>query len=62
VSPSELFKDRAGVILMIEDLFNWPHASSWVSFALAGPISERLPSTGSGEMAGVHVPILQEAG
>jgi hypothetical protein len=44
VSPSELFKDRAGVSLMIEDLFKWPHASSWVSFASAGPISERLLS------------------
>jgi hypothetical protein len=33
--------------------FNWPHASSWVSFASVGPIPERPPRNGSGEMARV---------
>jgi hypothetical protein len=33
--------------------FNWPHASSWVSFASVRPIPERLPRNGSGEMARV---------
>jgi hypothetical protein len=33
--------------------FNWPHASSWVSFASVGPIPEQLTRTGSGEMARV---------
>jgi hypothetical protein len=33
--------------------FNWPHASSWVSFASVGPIPEQLARTGSGEMARV---------
>jgi hypothetical protein len=31
--------------------FNWPHASSWVSFASVGPIQESPPCNGSGEMA-----------
>jgi hypothetical protein len=33
--------------------FNWPHASSWVNFASVGPIPERPPHNGSGEMARV---------
>jgi hypothetical protein len=33
--------------------FNWPHASSWVSFASVGPIPERPSRNGSGEMARV---------
>jgi hypothetical protein len=33
--------------------FNWPHASSWVSLASAGPIPERSARNGSGEMARV---------
>jgi hypothetical protein len=37
--------------------FNWPYASSWVrgpfSFASVGPISERPPHNGSGEMVRV---------
>jgi hypothetical protein len=33
--------------------FNWPHASSWVSFASVGPIPERPPRNGSGEMTRV---------
>jgi hypothetical protein len=42
--------------------FNWPHASSWVSLALAGPILERLARNGSGEMVRVLCIHLQEAG
>jgi hypothetical protein len=53
VSPSESLKDRADVGLLIEDPFNWPHASSWVSFASVRPILERPPRNGSGEMARV---------
>ena len=30
--------------------FNWSHASSWVSFALVGPIPERPTRNGGGEM------------
>jgi hypothetical protein len=33
--------------------FNWPHASSWVSFASGIPIPERPTRNGSGEMARV---------
>jgi hypothetical protein len=33
--------------------FNWPHASSWVSFASSRPIPERPTRNGSGEMARV---------
>jgi hypothetical protein len=33
--------------------FNWPHASSWVSFASDRPIPERPPHNGSGEMTRV---------
>jgi hypothetical protein len=33
--------------------FNWPYVSSWVSFASVGPIPERPPRNGSGEMARV---------
>jgi hypothetical protein len=33
--------------------FNWPHASSWISLASAGPIPERSARNGSGEMARV---------
>jgi hypothetical protein len=33
--------------------FNWPHASSWVSLASAGPIPEQLARIGSGEMVGL---------
>jgi hypothetical protein len=33
--------------------FNWPYASSRVSFASVGPIPERPPRSGSGEMARV---------
>jgi hypothetical protein len=32
---------------------NWPHASSWVSFALGRPIPERSTRNGSGEMVRV---------
>jgi hypothetical protein len=53
VSSSESIKDRTDVGLLIEDLFNWPHASSWVSFASGRPIPERPTCNGSGEMARV---------
>jgi hypothetical protein len=33
--------------------FNCPHASSWANFASAGPITEQLARTGSGEIARV---------
>jgi hypothetical protein len=51
VSPSESLKDRC----RLDDRgpFNWPHASSWVSFASVGLILERLPRNGSGEMTRV---------
>jgi hypothetical protein len=38
--------------------FNWPYASSWVSFASVGPIPERPPHNGSGEMARVACTLL----
>jgi hypothetical protein len=53
VSPSELLKDQADVGLLTEDHFNWPYASSWVSFTSVRPIPERPPRNGSGEMARV---------
>jgi hypothetical protein len=53
VSSSESLKDQVDVGLMVEDLFNWPHASLWISFASVGPIPERPPCNGSGEMARV---------
>jgi hypothetical protein len=53
VSPSESIKDRTDVGLMIDDLFNWSHASSWVSFAWGRLIPERPTRNGSGEMARV---------
>jgi hypothetical protein len=53
VSPCESIKDRLDVGLMIEDLFNWSHASSWVSFASGRLIPERPTHNGSGEMARV---------
>ena len=53
VSPSESIKDRTDVGLLTEDPFSWSHASSWVSFASVGPIPERPPRNGSGEMARV---------
>jgi hypothetical protein len=40
VSSSESIKDRLDVGLMIEDPFNWSHASSWVSFATCRLILE----------------------
>jgi hypothetical protein len=52
VSPSESIKDCVDVGLLTEDPY-WPHASSWVSFASVGPIPERPPRNGSGEMARV---------
>jgi hypothetical protein len=33
--------------------FNWPYVSSWISFDSVGPILERPPHNGSGEMARV---------
>jgi hypothetical protein len=48
VSPSESFKDRVDVCLMIEDLLT---GHMPVSFASVEPIPERLPRNGSGEMA-----------
>jgi hypothetical protein len=34
--------------------FNWPHASSWVSFASGRPIPKRPTHNGSGEMERVE--------
>jgi hypothetical protein len=53
VSPSESLKDRADVGLLTEDPFNWPYASSWVSFTLVGPIPAQPSYNGSGEMVRV---------
>jgi hypothetical protein len=52
-SPFVSIKDRSDC--WPDDLgsFNWPHASSWVSFASVEPITEQLTHTGSGEMARV---------
>jgi hypothetical protein len=47
------FKDRNKSRLTDLGPFNWPHASSWVSLASAGPIPERPARNGSGEMARV---------
>jgi hypothetical protein len=38
--------------------FNWPYASSWVSFASVEPIRERPPRNWSGEMARVACTLL----
>jgi hypothetical protein len=46
-------KDRNDCWLADLGPFNWPHASSWVSLASAGPILERSARNGSGEMARV---------
>jgi hypothetical protein len=51
--PSVSIKDRSYCWPTDLGPFNWPHASSWVSLASAGPIPEQLARTGSGEMARV---------
>jgi hypothetical protein len=51
--PSVSIKDRTESRLANLGPFNWPHASSWVSLASAGPIPEQLARTGSGKMARV---------
>jgi hypothetical protein len=48
-----LIKDYSKCRLDDRGHFNWPHASSWVSFASVGPIPERPPHNRSGEMARV---------
>jgi hypothetical protein len=48
-----LIKDYSECRLDDRGPFNWPHASSWVSFASVGPIPERTTRNGSGEMARV---------
>jgi hypothetical protein len=62
VSPSESFKDRADVGLMIEQLSNWPHASSWVSFLSDEPIPQQLARPGSGDGESSVYPLWQEVG
>jgi hypothetical protein len=47
------FKDRNDFWPADLGPFNWPHASSWLSLALARPIPERSTRNGSGEMARV---------
>jgi hypothetical protein len=49
--PFVSIKDRSDCWPADLGPFNWPHASSWVSLASVGPISEQLARTGSGEMA-----------
>jgi hypothetical protein len=51
--PPRLIKDYSECRLDDRGPFNQPHASSWVSFASVGPIPERPPRNGSGEMARV---------
>ena len=53
MSPSESFKDRTDCWPADLGPFNWPHASSWVSFASGRLIPERPTHNGSGEMARV---------
>jgi hypothetical protein len=56
--PSISFKDHDDCLSANLGPFNWPHASSWVSLASAGPILERLARNGSGDMArvsGMHL-------
>jgi hypothetical protein len=48
-----LIKDYSECRLDDRGTFNLPQASSWVSFALVGPIPERPLRNGSGEMARV---------
>jgi hypothetical protein len=48
---SRLIKDYRECRLVDRGPFNWPHASSWVSFVSVGPIPERPPRNVSGEMA-----------
>jgi hypothetical protein len=48
-----LIKDYRKCRLADRGPFNWPYASSWVSFASVGPIPKRPPCNGSGEMARV---------
>jgi hypothetical protein len=50
---SRLIKDYSECRFDDRGPFNWPHASSWVSFASVGPIPERPPRNGSGEMTRV---------
>jgi hypothetical protein len=51
--PPVSFKDRNDYWPADLGPFNWPHASSWISLASAGPIPERPARNGSGEMARV---------
>ena len=51
--PPRLIKDYSECRLADRVPFNWPHASSWVSFASSKPIPERPTRNGSGEMARV---------
>jgi hypothetical protein len=51
--PFMSIKDRNESRLADLGPFNWTHASSWLSLALAGPIPERPARNGSGEMARV---------
>jgi hypothetical protein len=48
-----LIKDYSECRLADRVPFNWPHASSWVSFASGRLITERPTCNGSGEMARV---------
>jgi hypothetical protein len=48
-----LIKDYRECRLADRGPFNWPHASSWLSFASVGPIPERPTCNGSGEMVRV---------
>jgi hypothetical protein len=51
--PSVSLKDRNDCWPTDLGPFNWPHASSWVSLALARPIPERSARNGSEEIARV---------
>ena len=51
--PSVSIKDRSDCWPADLGPFNWPHASSWVSFAWGRPIPERATPNGSEEMARV---------
>jgi hypothetical protein len=51
--PSVSLKDRNDCWPADLGPFNWPHASSWVSLASAGPIPVQFACIGIGEMAGI---------
>jgi hypothetical protein len=56
------FKDRNDYWPTDLGPFNWPHDSSWVSLASAGPIPESRPAMGVERWREYRISTWQEAG